>query len=122
MEFLYEYGLFFAKTITFILAVIVLVIGVIAVSSGDSGDKNGQLKIEDISESILSLKEEVTSFLLSKNELKALKKAQKKSANASEDKKTRPKLFVLNFTGSVDAKETENLRKEVTALMSVATP
>jgi serine protease SohB len=50
---------------------------------------------------------------------KAKAKAEKKSGEHPEDEK--PRLFVLDFIGSIDAKEVTSLREEITAILSVAT-
>ena len=73
------------------------------------------------------------SELLSKDEIKAIEKAQKKAdkqaaklakekaANSDDKQEAEPRLFVINFNGSMDAHEAETLREEVTAVLAVAT-
>ena len=68
--------------------------------------------------------------MLSKDQLKLKEKADKKLAKekAKQEKKTgknehddKPRLFVIDFHGSIDAKEVSSLREEITAILSVAT-
>ena len=89
MEFLYEYGLFFAKTITFVLAVIAIV-AVIASSAIKQGSKKGELEITDISEHFDDVEEEMMHHLLTKEQIKQKEKADKKQAKetAKADKKS----------------------------------
>lgn len=134
MEFLYDYGLFLAKTITFVLAVIAIIVA-IAASAMKQKAKKGELEIEDLSEHFEDVEQEVTHALMTKEELKAKekqdKKAEKEKAKAAKAKaknqsdeqalETQPKMFVLDFNGSIDAKEVASLREEISALLSVAT-
>jgi len=135
LEFLYEYGLFLAKTITFILAVIAI-IAVIAASAIKQKHKKGELEITDLSEQFEDVEQEVIHALLNKEELKQKEKMDKKFAKeqAKKDKalakgktdnketpECKSKVFVIDFNGSIDAKEVTSLREEVTAILSVAT-
>lgn len=134
MEFLYDYGLFLAKTITFVLAVIAIIVA-IAASAMKQKAKKGELEIEDLSEHFEDVEQEVTHALMTKEELKAKekqdKKAEKEKAKAAKAKaknqsdeqalEIQPKMFVLDFKGSIDAKEVASLREEISALLSVAT-
>lgn len=133
MEFLYEYGLFLAKTVTFVLAFIAIVT-VIAVSAIKQKHKKGELEITDLSEQYEDVEQEVIHALLNKEELKQKEKADKKAEKeqAKEEKKkaklgsgnvpeSKSKVFVIDFKGSIDAKEVSSLREEISAILSVAT-
>jgi serine protease SohB len=132
LEFLYEYGLFLAKTITFVLAVVAIII-TIAGAAMKQQHKKGDLDITDLSEEFEETEQDIMHALLSKDELKEKEKkdkkvakekakADKKSAKNNEDKASvKSHVFVLDFNGSIDAKEVSSLREEVTAILSVAT-
>ena len=137
MEFLYEYGLFLAKTITFVLAFIAIVV-VVTATAIKQKHKKGELEITDLSEQFKDVEQEVIHALLNKEELKQKEKADKLLAKktAKEDKllakknanslgktpvESKSKVFVVDFNGSIDAKEVSSLREEVTAILSVAT-
>ena len=141
MEFLYEYGLFLAKTITFVLAVIAI-IAVIAASAIKQKHKKGDLDITDLSEQFEDVEQDIIHALLTKDELKhkekqdkkhakekakAIKEQAKKKAKSSDteqgseqDSDNKARVFVVDFKGSIDAKEVTSLREEVTAILSVA--
>ncbi|SEK84047.1 inner membrane peptidase. Serine peptidase. MEROPS family S49 [Colwellia chukchiensis] len=133
MEFLYEYGLFLAKTITFVVAVIAIIIA-IASSAIKQGSKKGELEITDLSEQFKDVEEEISQHLLSKEALKEKEKQDKKTAKEeakaakkagktdSKDSTELPRLFVVDFNGSIDAKEVSSLREEISAILTVATP
>ncbi len=133
LEFLYEYGLFLAKTITFVIAVIAIIIA-IASSAMKQGGKKGELEVTDLSEQYLEVEEDITHHLLSKEEFKEKEKQDKKAAKeqaklekkankSGEDKPASlPRLFVVDFNGSIDAKEVSSLREEISAILTVAKP
>ena len=125
MEFLYEYGVFFAKAVTIVVAIIVVVASV-AAQAGKQKQSKGQLSIESISEKLDTLVEYARETLLSKDELKALKKKEKKDSKNKKNKDSEESkdgnLFVIDFKGSMDAHEVDGLREEVTAILSVAKP
>ena len=55
MEFLYEYGLFFAKTLTFVIAIAVIV-AIIMGAAVKPKAKKGEITIDDLSEQLDELK------------------------------------------------------------------
>lgn len=137
MEFLYEYGMFLAKVVTFVIAVVAIV-AIIASSAIKQSAKKGELELTDLSEEFSEVEEDITHYLLTKDELKDKEKKDKKEAkdkakadkkaakstdkNEGAETKVEPKIFVLDFNGSIDAKEVSGLREEVSAILTVATP
>jgi serine protease SohB len=144
LEFLTEYGMFLAKAVTIVVAIGV-VIGLIA-SLGQKSKKtsDGQIQIANISEDIESIKDDLDSELLSEEEYKKRQKDKKKrekfeqkankkklkettkdsKASDSDDKDSdddsKKRLFVVDFDGDVEASAVENLREEISAIVSVA--
>ncbi len=126
LEFLFEYGLFVAKTVTVVVG-IALVIGLIAGAAlKQKSGRKGELSLEYLSEDFEDDVDDLKKALLTKEEQKKFEKEQKaeKKKQAKENKKsepeTKPKLFVLAFDGDVEASETDSLREEITAVISVA--
>ena len=118
MEFLFEYGMFLAKAITLAVSIIVIVALVLGLASKQKQD-DGDLSFESISEKIEGLKRHADRMFLSKNELKKRAKERKKQSKSEKDD-DKAKLFVIDFVGSPMAKEVENLRREITAVLCVA--
>ncbi|CAE6949149.1 COG0616 Periplasmic serine proteases (ClpP class) [Vibrio sp. B1REV9] len=135
MEFLLDYGLFLAKIVTVVAAVIVLL--VIAKSAGSrSGTAKGELEVTNLSERHKEAIEQLEHHLHDEAFIKARDKAVKKeekeknklrekeikqaSKDGALDSKREPHLFVLDFNGSIDAKEVGSLREEITAVLAVA--
>ncbi|MFY8349221.1 protease SohB [Pseudoalteromonas sp. SSM20] len=118
MEFLYEYGLFLAKTVTFVIAFAIIMV-LIVVASVKNKTTKGELTIENLSENLDLQKKQLLSVALDKEAFKKFEKSEKKK---SKEKNTeeKNKVFVLSFKGGIDAKEVESLRKEVTAILQIA--
>ena len=123
MEFLYEYGLFVAKAITLVLAFVVVVSTIVGVASKQKQGK-GHLEINSISEQLKDVTQYAKEVLLDKIARKKLAKEQKKEQKSkskdSTSQKNAPRLFVIDFKGSMDASEVEHLREEITAILCVA--
>ena len=131
LEFLAEYGLFLAKTVTAIIGFAVLV--AIIMSSGQKnkqgGDK-GELEISPLNDQYDDISEAMSIALLQpaaqKAQAKKYRKEQKKRAK-SEAKNTKQqtddqkRVFVLKFNGNVSASAVTNLREEITAILTQAT-
>ena len=122
-EFLFSYGLFIAKIITGLIA---LVFAVAIISSGRKKEYDTELKITNLNKKYQSIKDKVTGSILDKKEFKQHTKDLAKKAKAKEkskDKdKPKSKLFVLQFDGDIRATEVETMRDEITAVLSVAKP
>ncbi|WP_295902488.1 protease SohB [uncultured Vibrio sp.] len=134
MEFLLDYGLFLAKIATVVVAIIAIL--VIAKGVGSKGGAKGELEITNLTEQHKERVEQLEHHLHDEAFIKARDKAEKKSEkekNKSREKdikkavkdgeldsKREPHLFVLDFNGSIDAKEVASLREEVTAILAVA--
>ena len=118
MEFISDYGMFAAKAVT-ILIVIWVVIALI-VSAAHKQHEEDQIEIKNLNKKFADMKLMMQRALLSKKEVKALaKKLKKESKKKDQDRKH---VYVLNFVGNIKASAVKHLRKEITALLSVATP
>ena len=117
MEFLADIGSFLLKAGIIIFA-FVIITGVIAQAAQKQKKQKGELEVTHLSKEIQQMQDALRMELLDK---KARKKAEKllKKARKSE-KKHENRLFVIDFKGSMDAKEVENLRREINAVLSIA--
>ncbi|WP_394243349.1 protease SohB [Vibrio astriarenae] len=135
MEFLLDYGLFLAKIATVVVAIVAILVIAKAVGSKQGGAK-GELEVTDLSQAYKQNIEQLEHHLHDEAFIKARDKAEKKAEKektkardkeikqadkANElDSKREPHLFVLDFNGSIDAKEVASLREEITSVLSVA--
>ncbi len=77
----------------------------------------GKLEISKLGEDYKNTKNALLDELMTKKECKKYHKEQKKIEKGLEASK---KVFVLSFKGDMNASQVENLREEVTAVLSVA--
>jgi serine protease SohB len=120
----WEYIGFLGKVATLLIALAV-VIGILASSRGSRGKKSeGDLKVKSLNDFYKALHRAVEQVLLSRSELKLMKKAERKEAKqnrklglASTDKQ---KVYVIDFKGDLRASGAESLRHEVTAALGHA--
>jgi serine protease SohB len=121
-DFFLEYGLFLAKTVTFLLA-LVAVVALLARFAGRDGLRSrDKLEIKKLNarydEMALALKSEI----LTAHEFKDVLKAEKKRAKAQEKvgAEGRPRVYVVDFDGDIRASAVTHLREEITAVLTVA--
>ncbi|WP_430456000.1 protease SohB [Rheinheimera sp.] len=113
MEFLFEYGMFLAKTLTLVLAIGAVILMIVIATVKPKASK-GELCFDDLSADYQALKSDLQQQLLDKKAFKIWQKAASKATTPQA------KLFVIDFTGSMDAHEVDALREEVTAVLAVA--
>lgn len=138
MEYLIEYGLFLAKAITIVVA-IVLVIGAIASNSQKQhkSGRKGSIKVTRLNDHLEELRDKLRQSVFDKSQKKLLDKQEKKQKKEEEKLKKKqlkeevkaeteteverkPRVFVLNFKGNIPADGVESLREEITAVLSIA--
>lgn len=122
MEFLYEYGMFLAKAVTIVVALVAVIIVVLASTVKHKSDK-GELRITNLSEELEELKHSLKEELLSKKQFKAYEKQLKADEKAKEkaaEEECKGKVFVIDFKGSIDAAEVASLREEISAILTIA--
>ena len=131
MELLSEYGLFLAKIATVVIAIIA--IAVLLVNLTQRKRQRGELRITRLSEQYKEMQEDMSVSLLDSHQQKMWHKAQKKkhkleakaakaNAKQAQQEVIKPRVYVLDFKGSMDAHEVSSLREEVTAVLAVAKP
>ncbi|WP_263079284.1 protease SohB [Endozoicomonas sp. Mp262] len=124
MEYIAEFALFFAKTITLIGGLLAAVLVVTAVGQKTRKLHKGHLEVTKLNEHFQQLKESLQHALLDKEALKKLSKDEKKKAKKEKGAVTEPKsrVFVIDFHGDIKASGVKSLREEVTAVLSMAQP
>lgn len=135
MDWVLQYLVFLAKTVTIVMAILVVLLFILVQRKKSSSQ--GSLEIEDLTQSYEDIKEtmlintmtdvEIKQFRKTQKKNKKLEKKQNKSKAKIDDQniesvgnnKVKPKCYILSFNGSVDAHEVEDLRQEITAVLSV---
>jgi len=136
VDFLMQYGLFLAKTLTLVLAIVVIVgvVGAIA-HRRRQHQQEGHVEVRSLNDRYEDMQHEIEHAVLDEETLKQQIKAERKKekAEAKARKKAakegkldelpeRKRIYVLSFDGDMHASEVELLREEVTAVLSFARP
>src|SRR5690606_38867126 len=133
VEFLYNYGLFLAKTLTLVLAFgfVVFIIAASAARQRHHGKNEGNIAITRLNDEYDRIKEDLRQEILEEDVLKAELKAEKhkekeerkakRKAPATEED-ARKRVYVLDFDGDPRASAVEELRHCVTGVIAVARP
>jgi serine protease SohB len=123
VEFFAEYASFLAKTVTLVIAILVVLASFAALRSKGRRKSAGQLQVSKLNDFYKGLRERLEQSLLDKDQLKALRKSQSKTEKKQKKKpEAKGRVFVLDFDGDIKASATESLRHEITALLTLATP
>ena len=122
MEFLSEYGMFLAKAATLVVAALVIVGGLVALTRrGGESDHRGRLDIRHLNDDYESMALALKAATLPKKAFKQARKEQK-ARDKQHEKTARRRVFVLNFHGDLRAGAVASLREEVTAVLTAAQP
>ncbi len=149
MEFLFEYLAFLAKAVTLVVAVIA-VIAIIGqtVQQAKEMATDERIEVKKLNERFENMQQAIEQQLLTpeeqaeqakaeKKRLKAEHKANKKLAKAKAKEKpakeetttadtesdtAKKRIFVLDFDGDIRANAVENMREEISAVLTVAKP
>lgn len=128
MEVVAEYGLFLAKTVTLLVAALLLIVAVAVIGGRGRRGRQGQLKVRHLNRKRRDmanlLKASILPRKVFRRELKAERKRLKsdQKLRGSDGHDHRRIVFVLDFRGDLRASAVASLREEITAILSVARP
>ena len=129
MEFLFEYGLFLAKSLTVLLSFIIVFVVILGSSQRVQQTPKGELEVKNVNEAVKHIRQSLTRSMLNPVQQKAQDKADKKrlkqeaknrKQQLKDDQGVSARVFVLEFNGDVQASGVDSLREEVSAILSVA--
>lgn len=121
VEFLFNYFEFLAKAVT-VAVVTVIVFGVLFVIRHKSRQSLGELRVRKLNDFFLKLQLQLQFAILDKTQLKKFNKERLQIQKLDKlNGSLKPRVFVLDFNGDIKASATNNLRNEITALLSMAT-
>lgn len=138
-EFFLDYGLFFLKALTIVIAIGAVIAIVVSVNHKSDGQEEGQISISKLNEELDAVKASVKSHVVddesykleqkqekkrlkeeAKARKKALKASQKSAAEESDTGERKKRVYVLDFDGDIRASAVTQLRKEITAVLQMA--
>ncbi len=126
MEMLKDYGLFLAKAITIVVAIVFIVRGLIAAVQHEREAGRDKITVKKLNRHYEYLhdvlQEEMSSHFERKQFAKAKKQQWKEEKKQAKEggQPEKKKVFVLNFKGDIKASAVSSLREEVTAVLTVA--
>lgn len=115
MEFLSNYFLFFAKTVTLLIAIL-FIISAIASSKKKQPNKHS-FHIDNYNELLNKTALTLRKETLTKKEFKQHFKNNKKK---KQEKNKKNKIYILTFNGDIKASAVDALREEITAILMIA--
>ena len=133
-DFLAQYGLFLAKAVTVVIAVVFCAIGVAAAASRarGGGGEEGHIEVRKLNDRFDQMRDALRAATLESKEFRKLRKADRKAERARH--KARPaapaadapepprRIYLLNFHGDIRAQSVQNLREEISAVLTLAEP
>jgi serine protease SohB len=129
LDFLADYGLFLAKAVTWVVAIMVIAGFIFASAQRNAHKEKGRIVVTRLNDRYDSMHDELQVNVLDEKELKEVEKKKKKEEKEAKKKKSqdhdntvKPRIFVLDFDGDVKASATDALREAVTAVLSLAKP
>lgn len=139
-EFFFDYGLFLLKAVTIVLAIIAVIgVSLAAGMRTRKATREGHIEVTKVNEEINHLRDKLCETVIDpyalktqlkqrhkaekaehKANVKKLKEADKKGSYKSADEDRKRRLFVLDFHGDMKASAVASLRREITAVLSLA--
>lgn len=130
IELLTDYGLFLAKTITIVVAVLVIIGGIASASTARTRKEphQGEVKVAHLNERFEEMENTLKETVLDKHQLKEEEKAQKKKEKEEKKKKKgkadeearKKRIYVIDFEGDVEASAVEPLGQTISAVLTMA--
>lgn len=124
-EFFINYGLFLAKTVTIVVAIVAVALFFVFMSSRKRSGTKEFIEIKKLNKKYDDMAMAMNASMLHKDGLKKYLKEEKeklkgivKGTNNDAPKK---RIYVLNFHGDIRASAVSSLREEITAILTVAT-
>lgn len=131
-EFFTDYGLFLAKTLTFVLAVGLIIAMITALATRRKRSQDGEIEVKSLNDHFDDMRDELEVMVLDEETLKQQHKEQKKQdkAEAKARKRAlkageapdeeRKRIYVIDFHGDLHASETDHMRQEISAVLTLA--
>ena len=119
MEYIYEYLIFFAKLMTLVICLMIPIFMIILSRKAESDNFEKTLRVRKINDRFEKLGLAIEKESLDQRAYKKkIKELNSKKNRISDNHKN--KTFLLYFDGDLKASNVENLKDEVTAILSVA--
>jgi serine protease SohB len=136
LDYLYDYILFLAQAVTVVVAVLLILTAVASLGMKRQQQSSlGHLEIRKLNDRLNNLKDSLRQAVLPHAQFKKLHKEDQKKEKAEQkqaarsakkaeasESDARSRIFVLHFEGDIQASKVDQLRTEVTAVLTLAEP
>lgn len=128
LDLLMQYGLFLAKVVTVVIGILVVIVSIANIGERRRHQKEeGSIEVTNLNERYEDYEHGLRESVLDEAGLKAYAKELKKKAKLEKkekaaDKPERKRVFVLKFHGDIAASSVDYLRREITAILTLADP
>lgn len=131
MEFLFYYGLFLAKAVTLVVAIVLIIAVVAGLGSRKKGGPKGHIEVTDLNDFYQAMFDTIEGAVLTdaefkqhlkdkKKEHKQTAKAEKKQLKSGQPAQAKGRLFVLDFDGDIKASQVDSLKQTISAVLNLA--
>ena len=131
MDYLYDYLVFLAQAVTVVVAILLILSAMASLGMKRQQQGGaGHLEIRKLNDRLSNLKDSLRQAVLPQAQFKKLHKQDQKKEKAdqkqaakkakSADPDDRARIFVLHFEGDIQASKVDQLRTEVTAVLTLA--
>lgn len=123
MHFLADYGLFLAKAVTIVLAILIVFLGILSLTLRGKVKAKEKLEVKNLNEKYKQMRRILKHATLNKSLLKCFLKEEKQTEKSQKNSNAvRKKIYVVEFHGDMRASTVKNLREEITSILMIATP
>lgn len=126
VDLLLQYGLFLAKTITVVVAVLIIIVAIASLGGRRRSQEEGYIEVTRVNEQLRDYAEVMREAVFDKGVFKAWRKSEKQERKKDAKEKVGsddghgPRVYVLHFHGDIRASAVELLRREITAVLTLA--
>ncbi len=121
MNMLLAYLFFLAKVATLVIAILITLAGIFALSSKGKQKTSGKISVKKLNQQLSDIQKDIAHNTLSKKAIKTIKKntaqSKKKEKKKNHPTEIKPRLFIVEFNGDINANETHGLREIITAII-----
>lgn len=126
MEYLFEYLMFLAQAVTVVVAIVLIASAIASLSLKRQHVDHGHLEVRKLNDRLQQLKDGIRHAILDPASFKKQHKTDNKTtkreakANRKHPEKAKHRTFVLDFKGDLQASRVDQLRTEITAILTMA--
>jgi len=121
MAFLHEYALFLLKGLTILVIALTLLGAVVAAAARGRSRDQEQLTVRDLNQRYREMEQALQSKVLGRGTFRKLMRQTRRDLKRARGVE-RSRVYVLRFHGDIRATAVENLREEISAILTMARP